>query len=135
MREIKFRAWDITNKKMILEPYLHFVNGHSFFLQQDKVRSDLEFTLMQYVGLKDKNEKDIFEGDIFTTKKTAYKIFCLGGAYGYAPIHTHTKELADAIKQAGHIPFFPFITYPLKQSKLEIIGNIYENAELLKNNL
>ena len=66
MREIKFRAWDNVQKKMGSR------RGHRFPLQQGisthwNVKAGISFTdlkLMQFTGLKDKNGKDIYKGDI-----------------------------------------------------------------------
>lgn len=55
MREIKFRAWDSSMKKMNEIKVLHLPTSE---------RNGHEIELMQYTGLKDKNGKDIYEWDI-----------------------------------------------------------------------
>jgi len=74
MREIKFRAWDERNEEMIYKPTLF--DSHNF---KEKLGCALELNwhiqntigffgaLMQYTGLKDKNGKEIYEGDILTS--------------------------------------------------------------------
>ncbi|WP_096436577.1 YopX family protein [Alteribacter populi] len=93
MREIKFRGWDEVGKKM----YYNMKSLHG--------------TLMQYTGLKDINEKDIYEGDIVRyvndshVKRTGIVVF---------------KNASFAIEN-------PTITsYRLIDYSIEIIGNIYE---------
>ena len=65
MREIKFRAWGKENKE-IYEPDLIY-DGKSAELNKSPDLQDVDSNndvLMQYTGLKDKNGKEIFEGDI-----------------------------------------------------------------------
>ena len=64
MREIKFRAWDSFNKIMMFsESYISVLLA--YYLKGKQPPSGI---LMQYTGLKDKNGKEIYEGDIVRWK-------------------------------------------------------------------
>ena len=129
MREIKFRAWDRNNKKM-LHNFLVSSNGDAFIIRDPMLPTgdDFGFTgmipcidsvnLMQFTGLHDKNGRELCESDIIyhTAYKQKYKIEFIPDAGGYV------------VKSENH-------TCPLTamcQQYLEIIGNLYENPELLK---
>lgn len=129
MREIKFRAWhksSVTNGSPYMDYILYLDNVG--INDQIKIAEDRNWILMQYTGLKDKNGKKIYEGDIvkygyadFEEDKTIHKI----------------KYFAD-----NDYPAFDFVpnlgcdcnglAYAMAEGEIEIIGNIYENPELLK---
>lgn len=116
MREIKFRVWEENIKQMF---YNAGIVNDELYLMLDGIGFDVvgdyrEFKLMQFTGLKDKNGKEIYEGDIVrhATDEGIYKvIFEDGGFY---------------VKNLFEYDFQTINEYPL-----EVIGNIYENPELL----
>lgn len=124
MREIKFRAWDADNKKMIsvFEPeeqgkreYYPFVIPIGFS-HYDKSK----ITLLQFTGLKDKNNKEIYEGDVVTRTR-----FLSGGDTGRYEVYF----------EDGCFLLKPELTiihdYLHNANNVEVIGNIYENPELI----
>lgn len=151
-RPIKFRAWDRRNNKLILPEHFQEIdwtgakNDYDYKLTERLISADgrvLEYTpehgiceptispggnqyiLMQYTGLKDKNGKEIYEGDII---KTPAKDGMRGQAIwdkitsGFR-ITRHTGSITDDMDIT--MSFF-------SQEKIEVIGNIYENVELLE---
>ena len=118
MREIKFRAWDKMGKRMFYSRNMVYfaLNQHIW----DTEDNNMKLSLMQYTGLKDKNGKEIYDGDIChfefgegnKLSGNGKVYWCDGGAYWGA----RTK--------------LPFLLHQCKY--IEIVGNIYENAELIK---
>ena len=122
MREIKFRVWDKKIKEMgrvyTFMVILNILQGvETGFYPGGELKLGNNFILMQFTGLKDKNGKDIYEGDI--VENYAFKdvvIFSKG-------IFTTQRSTKDKFS----------IKQPLSvHDELEVIGNIYENPELLK---
>ena len=118
MREIKFRAWNVATKKMIdlkkITPLALNMDTDGLFIPF----SD-GLPLMQFTGLKDKNGKEIYEGDIVR----------ITGKVMNRCEEFEVKWFEPAFGKVGHGK----IIYPLYQSdEQEVIGNIYENPELLK---
>jgi len=113
-REIKFRAWDKEKKKMFLPAELHFATmGYKPpYLNGIDEKNQNCFELMQYTGLKDKQDKKIWEGDIVK----------INNRIGYV---LWDKEGSWYISDNGLITQFD-------TTFIEIIGNIYENPELIK---
>lgn len=127
MREIKFRFWDKEIRKMIDCSHPHFVM-QSFFdgkfepfnLQNGCGKNT--YDVMQYTGLKDKNGKEIYEGDIV-------KVDNLNFGYGkkdekeWLLCEIAFEDFCFCLKNGLEL-------YNYK-SNIEVIGNIYENPELL----
>ena len=114
MREIKFRAWDKDSKSWV-DDVLLTCNEYGFLYQNynkcEFMGEDRDIVLMQYTGLKDKNGEEIYEGDIIETQYgIKHEVIFNDGAW----------ELACTGNRAW--------TY----FNITIIGNIYENPELLE---
>jgi len=117
MREIKFRAWDKETTKMIYNAEMGFNMGSCFGDILDEVDKG-KIILMQYTGLKDKNGKEIYEGDILIHAE--WKV-----VVGWNKKRASFKLVArDGIVDAEDIS--------MSQKYIEIIGNIYENPELME---
>ena len=120
MREIKFRAWDIHNKKWTLP--LVACSGRTTLVEPFNHRKDtegnlIEIKLMQYTGLRDKNGKEIYEGDVVKSPlygQTIGKIVFKGGCF----VFWWGSDVASRTAAGGFV------------EQGEIIGNIYENPEL-----
>jgi len=136
MREIKFRAWDTEEKKMLLSKGQEFIliptmggwgadkhyESHRHIEEScfDWASADLiggRYEIMQYTGLRDKNGKEMYEGDIL---KYSYD------NHGKVVTETLVAEIPGIFYQFGNES-----TYPFDEKECEVIGNIYENPELL----
>jgi len=119
MREIKFRVWDKLNKEMF--------NVESINFQERRVYRDTvsyrefnDIELMQYTGLKDKNNKEIYEGDI---------LFESFGERYYRVIFENGSFRAEF---KGNFEEYSFDLIDVVAQSYEVVGNIYENPELME---
>lgn len=130
----KFRAWDKEGNRMILPKYLQSID---LLREQvtERTKSNYTFTshsipfdkveLMQSTGLKDKNSKEIFEGDIlaFETDEGILNVNIYWDSkhalFMFKSEKYNEEELLAELVENNTYPF-------------EIAGNIYENPELLE---
>lgn len=171
MREIKFRAWDKKRKKMWypenmqrgdmvdhkncgnlmshdIEQLAIGANGEIYILDEcgnceysENIGEDYE--IMWFIGMEDKNKKEIYEGDVVRWKEEgAVGEALLGqvvwGLDGFVAkeLNKPTWEYLGGTFPFSRVPeFYNFsegIGREFEWDELEIIGNIWENPELLK---
>jgi hypothetical protein len=120
MREIKFRLWDkVTHRMYSPSNVAKLVIAGGIANWSELGTTTVE--LLQYTGLKDKNGKEIYEGDIV-------KLFCCKEYYIAEIFWDRCSFLIRGEHWDKHTQLSSFET----GSECEIIGNIYENPELLK---
>ncbi|MCO4558931.1 hypothetical protein Si096_01496 [Streptococcus infantarius subsp. infantarius] len=128
----KFRAWDIHKKKMFTNDQLIIWDGNVYANDNSKLNVDNlkgwnidEKYLMQTTGLKDKNGKEIYDGDIVR--------FTLTDGFNYV-----VEEDGAATYKLG--AFYvanglgEYLIGDIDTNDIEVIGDIYETPELLEEN-
>jgi uncharacterized phage protein (TIGR01671 family) len=133
--KIKFRGWDIKRKEMFFVDTMVFrLNNDVYRVWKNVVEPEggllinpITGILMQYIGLRDNNGVEIYEGDIvakFDFQDPYFRSAVVRhlGAFGY-------KDSGDFIVFAAN---YHFNWVNGKSEKIAVIGNIYENYELIK---
>ncbi|MCF3942186.1 YopX family protein [Oceanobacillus alkalisoli] len=129
MREIKFRIWDKNRKAM----YFLLENKYSFgTCEQDRAVSwedvfaeKADFLIpLQYTGLKDKDGKEIYEGDVFEHNIQDY-------VDGFPREENHTK-IVTYDNGAFWVGDYLLADAIANDSEAEVIGNIFEHSHLLE---
>ena len=124
----KFRAWDGAKKEMFKDTFAITESGQVIVVEQEFVTSPPDYvfvdhlTIMQSTGLKDKNGKEIFEGDIVDYKGRKAVVKWHGSYASF--IYRFVDELQERVSE-WHPLFLAYYHF-------EVIGNIYENKNLLE---
>jgi len=134
MRELKFRAW-LEQDRLMCPVISIYCNGNVDVSIQDSgpfIKWPSQVKVMQWTGLLDKNGKEIYEGDVCAFVDT-------DGFRHQWPI---TWNSENATFWYGHLPVWSVFEsgyyqpvdgrQPYPGEGFEIIGNVYENKELLK---
>lgn len=115
MRTIKFRAWDTKKKEMVYRFFnIDPTSGLCWYAHPLK---DLSYVLLQFTGLLDKNGVEIYEGDIMK--------------HDFSPGRTETIICTDENLIALIMKLRNYSRMNDLNDRFEVIGNIYENPELL----
>ena len=134
MREIKFRAWDKYNKRWVTNDVVFDLRTQTPMINIiNSTTNNDDIILMQYTGLKDKNSKEIYEGDIIYG--VWYPSFFHHIIYENAVVERGTFVIGEySIKADTWIVNEKNLQrIPLHSlSDIEVIGNIYKNPELIK---
>lgn len=127
----KFRVWNDTAKKYLLMPETHCIPEHGFYLDcmEDEV-------IEQCTGLKDANDKLVFEGDIISTKNDTVGVVKFGQYGGNDWDGWHFGYNIDWVRYTDIKNRRPTLRkdfwFWVEQREIEIVGNIHENPELLE---
>ena len=151
-RVIKFRVWvgrhdgggTMINEPTVGETGADFVEINNMFKTGKNTEYGGGFTAktpnwMQFTGLKDKNGKEVFQGDILKVQsaKEDYgscsyggflKVVALTCGYTLEPFNPTLKEIEDK----GELWDSSSLWHIRESKYIEVIGNIYENPNLLK---
>ena len=138
MREIKFRAWDKGRCKWLSDFRLH-PSGQVMKTQAVSKSKKYEYgtksiqnvELCQFTGLKDRNSKEIYEGDVVITPQQKY-------IKQWVVEYDYDGNIILSNQINSEICLYDFEDMIVDKNNcyvkdIEIIGNIYDNPELLTN--
>jgi len=154
-REIKFRAWDKIEEQMLYLDSFDIVCGKGdgrLFGWVHTEDGGYEVELMESIGLKDKNGKEIWEGDLVQLTHDAYenppsRFIKLATKNAVCEVRWWLDGWTFSVLKSGfHYPLFNLVPKGCdanvehlwmdgawkNELQCEVIGNIYENPELLK---
>ena len=109
MHEIKFRVWDVNFREMCFDTYL--MDEDYLNIVRYNVKPD-QHKIMQYTGLKDKNGTEIYEGDILQRNDNSIAVV--------------------EFENGMFVTKYDALMWELCENSPIVIGNIYQNPELLE---
>ena len=121
----KFRAWDGAKKEMFKDTFAITESGQVVVVEQESVVCPPDYVfvdhlvIMQSTGLFDKNNKEIFEGDIVLVLDSPYTVFYDNERGSYRLKPHDDRWNVDYMSNFSH------------GGNFEVVGNIYENKEQL----
>ena len=134
MEEIKFRAWSKSSKKMVpvcgIDNWDYQDDHENKYITSggEGVYQWNDIVLMQYTGLKDKNGVEIYEGDVLRCPKEEMHISIRWDTSGAGWQFDEHDTFDDGVGRGDWR-----LTSGIAKDG-EVVGNIYENPELLTNN-
>lgn len=127
MKEFKMKAWLKKEKKMVAiigidlnYQYIRYTDDGNLFKDDYKIADFKDVELLQYIGMKDKNNKEVYEGDILKLRDN----------HGIQLVKYHDEWSAFILESQKDTSVGVLGLYFDKED-FEIIGNAYENSELL----
>lgn len=128
----KFRAWLKNDKEMIDVDEIHWYDGQVDFIGDaiTFMRKANEIELMQSTGLFDKNGKEIFEGDVVKTTRFFGRADEIGGFYEYEKDYAGVVKMLERAWVIDTGSDAVFLWSDIDENL--VVGNIYENKELLE---
>lgn len=121
---MRFRVWDILNKKMLDWEEIKYLPASQIFSEQSKQKSRI---VMRGVGRRDISGKDVYEGDIIENPGGARMEIKFGTYWAYCPVDKCNVDSVGFYAESRGCPKMP--VGPL-EDYAEVVGNIYENPEL-----
>lgn len=143
MRKIKFRAWDKKNQRWYKPTHEAYKNNlfellvsfngdllsHTMQgINHESIFPD-RFELMQHTGLQDKNGKEIYEGDIYEVGDLLYRVKFINGAFCGGILYYNDNDFSPLGFKCDRSE--EDIILDNDTTFINVIGNIYENPELL----
>ncbi|WP_051878421.1 YopX family protein [Chryseobacterium sp. FH1] len=120
MTKTKFKVWDVDQNKMFYDALELVAKGTMQTFQFQNTSSD-NLIWLQFIGLLDKNKKEIYKGDILKTET------------GKLMVVSWSEKFASFVLIREEWAFAHWFGESCNADDCEIVGNIYQNPELLPN--
>lgn len=123
MREFKFRIWDKKNKSC-------YIKNNPYIEESLKIKD--RFIVTEFTGLKDKNGKEIFEGDIIgiNYEETSIKLPVKFGKYSFDKFIGECGEISESTELYGFYVENEYLYIQMLNGNVVIVGNIFNNEDI-----